>query len=53
MRGAAAEISSLNRVKSSYSSAVTRSEAVRISCSRSLSSWVMYRSALARVCLRT
>ena len=39
-------------VKSSYSRATTRSEAVRISCSRSFSSWVMYRSPFTRVCLR-
>ena len=38
--------------KSSYSSAASRSWAESISCSRSFSSWVMYRSPLTRVCLR-
>ena len=31
---------------------LNRSEAVRISCSRSFSSWVMYRSPFTNVCLR-
>ena len=38
--------------KSWYSRAHTRSRAVRISCSRSLSSWVINRSQFTRVCLR-
>ena len=39
-------------VKSSNSNATTRSLAVRMVLSSSLSSWVMNRSQLARVCLR-
>ena len=41
------------RLKISYSSSLSRSDAERMSCSRSLSSCVMKRSQFTSVCLRT
>ena len=52
MRGDWAATWSRMSQKSCYSRATIRSWAERMVCSISLSSWVMYRSQLVRVCLR-